>query len=330
MTFRHSGDLGDILYCLPILKAISGKHSMFFVDRPGITRPLTPRMGILKPLFEAQDYIEEVIATEQNPDVDIVPFRRFHSSTTTLVDAQLNEVNNLSAQPIKVDTTQSWLDAEPNPDFKGKIIIARSPRYNNIWFPWRQIVQHYGDRLVFVGIEQEYSNFCFLNGKVGRVEVKDYLELAQMLKGAELFIGNQSSPMAVAIGLGVPFIQEACLEQPDCIFKRTNAQYVANGECVLPDVSGSGELKIEKTYKPTFSGNRNIVPPGYWQYPGLPANNHFTVQSGYVAKKFGLSKNEAEDALYEHNLNRVPEFFTGHTNNPFYLFEKAYINAFNT
>ena len=330
MTFRHSGDLGDVIYALPILKTIPGKHSLFFVDRPGITRPLTPRMGILKLLFEAQDYIDEVVATEANPDFDIVPFRRFHSSTTTLVDAQLNEINSYAATPIKVDTTLPWLKAEPDERSKGKIIIARSPRYNNNFFPWRQIVQHYGDRLLFVGIEQEHTNFCFTCGNVERIEVSNYLELAGLIAGAELFIGNQSSPMAVAIGLGVPFIQEVCLEQPDCIFKRHTAQYVADGSCVLPDVSGSGELKIDKIYKPTFSGNRNIVPPGYWQYPGLPANNHFVVQSGYVAKKHGMSKKEAEDALYEHNLNRVPDFFTGHTNNPFYLFEKAYINAFNT
>lgn len=330
MKFRHSGDLGDCIYALPILKAIPGQHSLLFVDRPGITRPLTPRMGLLKPLFEAQDYIEQVIASEDNPDVDIVPFRRFHSSITTLVDAQLNEVNSYSAVPVKVDVTVPWLDVEPDESMKGKIIIARSPRYNNNFFPWRQIVNHYGDRLLFVGIDQEYANFCFVNGNVKKIEITDYLHLARLIKGADLFIGNQSSPMAVAIGLGVPFIQEACLEQPDCIFKRSNAQYVGDGECTLPDVSGSGELKITKLYKPTFSGNRNTVPPGYWQFPGLPSGNHFTVQSGLVAKKLNIPKQEAEDALYEHNLNRVPDFFTGHINNPLYLFNRAYINAFNT
>lgn len=330
MTFRTSGDLGDTIYALPILKAIPGRHSMFFVDRPGITRPLTPRMGLLKPLFEAQDYIEEVIATEQNPDFDIVPFRRFHSAITTLVDAQLNEVNSYAAEPIKVDTTQPWLNIDDFECLKGKIIIARSPRYNNPYFPWRKIVQHYGDRLLFVGIDDEYSSFCFVNGKVNRIKVSNYLELAKLIKGAELFIGNQSSPMAVAIGLGVPFIQESCLEQPDCIFNRKNSQYVSDGACILPDIDGSGELKIEKTYKPVYSGNRNIVPPGYWQYSGLPPSNHFMVQSRLIAQKEGIGNKEAEDKLYEFNVNRIPEFFANETNNPFYLFEKASINAFNT
>ena len=330
MTFRHSGDLGDCIYALPILKAIPGHHSMLFVDRPGITRPLTPRMGLLKPLFEAQPYIKSVTATEDYPDVDIVPFRRFHSPTTTLVDAQLNEVNSHSAIPIKVDTTQAWLDAEPDERTKGRILIARSPRYNNNYFPWGQIVQHYGNRLLFVGIEHEYSNFCFTNGKVDQIRVDDYLELAGLIKGAELFIGNQNSPMAVAIGLGVPFIQEVCLWQPDCIFNRKNAQYVSDGVCKLPDVSGSGELEIEKTYKPNYVGDRSTVPPGYWQYPRLPACNHFMVQTKRVAQLEGISDKDAGDRLYEHNLNRVPNFFTGHVNNPFYLFEEAYINAFNT
>lgn len=330
MNFRHSGDLGDCVFSLPILMTIPGKHSMFFVDRPGLTRPLTPRMGLLKPLFEAQYYIDQVVATEDRPDIDIVPFRRFHSSTTTLVEAQLNEVNDLSANPIRVDTTQPWLNIDEYECLKGKIVIARSPRYNNPYFPWRQIVQHYGNRLLFVGMDEEYSSFCFINGKVNRIKVSNYLELAQLIKGAELFIGNQSSPMAVAIGLGGPFIQEVCLEQPDCIYNRENAQYVSNGACILPDIDGSGELKIEKTYKPSFSGSRNIVPPGRWRYKNLPPSGHFIIQRNLVAKLEGVSNEEADLLLFQENLNRVPEFFQGQANNPFYLFEKAYINAFNT
>lgn len=331
MTFRSSGDLGDCLYLLPVIRAIPGKHTIRCVDRPGITGPFTPRIPIIKPLIEAQSYIEKVECSEKPVDVDLVYFRHFHRSTATLVQAQCSEYNSLNPEEqVQTNGDAPWLDVEPNKEFKGRIIIARSPRYNNQWFPWRKIVEHYGKRLLFVGLDQEYKSFTFINGNVERLEVKDFLELAQAIKGSELFIGNQSSPQAVAMGLGVNIIQEVCLEQPDCIFNRINVQYAANGACKLPDISGSGELELSVAYKQQDTGNRIVVPPGRWQYPGLPASPHFKVQMNLVAKKEQCTLDEADRLLYRHNVERVPEFFKNQGNDPFAFFDQAMKNAFNT
>lgn len=331
MTFRSSGDLGDCLYLLPVIRAIPGKHTIRCVDRPGITGLFTPRIPIIKPLIEAQSYIDKVECSEKAVDVDLVLFRHFHRSTATLVQAQCSEYNSLNPEePVQTNGDTPWLNVEPNQDFNGRIIIARSPRYNNSWFPWRKIVEHYGKRLLFVGLEQEYKSFTFINGSVERLDVKDFLELAQAISGAELFIGNQSSPQAVAMGLGVNIIQEVCLEQPDCIFNRLNVQYVANGACKLPDITGSGELRLPVACKPSDTGNRNIVPPGRWQYPELPASPHFKLQMSMVMKKETCDAEEADRLLYRHNVERVPEFFKNQGNDPFALFDQAMKNTFTT
>jgi hypothetical protein len=58
------------------------------------------------------------------------------------------------------------------------------------------------------------------------------LELAEVIAGAPQFIGNQSSALAMAIGLGVPQILcEARIDMPlernECYFPQmTNVEYI--------------------------------------------------------------------------------------------------------
>jgi hypothetical protein len=56
------------------------------------------------------------------------------------------------------------------------------------------------------------------------------LELAEVIAGAKLFIGNQSQALALAIGLGVPYHCEARqdlpLERNECYFpNQPNGNY---------------------------------------------------------------------------------------------------------
>ena len=94
-------------------------------------------------------------------------------------------------------------------------------------FPWRKVVETYGDRASFVGTEKEWRDFCFSFGNVARIPTKTMLDLARVIAGAKMFIGNQSAPAAIAEGLKKPLILETCLMMPNTRFRRTDAQYVA-------------------------------------------------------------------------------------------------------
>lgn len=323
ISWRISGDLGDAIFTLAIMHAMGGKHIVRCVDRPGITAPFTSRVHLLKPLFEAQPYIESVEISEDPVDLDIVPFRRFHSATTTLVAAQSTEVHNITKKYPIVDGQKPWLFVDPDKKFSERVIIARSPRYNNPWFPWSEIVNHYRDALLFVGIDKEYSAFCGQFGSVEKLNVKDFLDLAKAIAGSGFFIGNQSSPHAVAMGLGVKIIQETCLEQPDCIYKRSNVQYVGDGACFLPRHGGKPDYAVEKQLKLAIDVPKDICPPGLWQYPKLPSSTHFVVLTKLVAQLENCSLKEADVLLSRYNVQRCPEFFKGHTNNPMSFFEIA-------
>lgn len=329
MTFRHSGDFGDLIYGMAVLFAIGGKHSLFGVDRPGITAKFTNRLPLLKPLLEKQHYIESVECSEEPPDIDFVLFRRNHGACVTLIRAQCMEYASQKMENVACDGSTPWLMCEPDERFKGRVVVARSPRYNNQYFPWFDIVQHYGKRVVFVGLEEEHANFSLSYGDVEHVRTKNFLDLARIIAGADLFIGNQSSPMAVAMGLGVNAIQEVCLAQPDCIYRRKNVQYIPDGSVVLPDISGSGELKIIRPIEVPDSHNRSSVPPGNWQYPELPSCPHFQVQKELVKKLEKCDDSEADRKLFRFNARRIPEFFRGTTNDETANFKIAYQNAFH-
>jgi hypothetical protein len=326
MRFRHSGDLGDLIYFLPLLKSLGGEHDVFLVDRPN-TSILTAREGAIAPLIRSQPYISSCRSSEEEVDYDMCNFRIFHGSTTTLVAAQMTFYHSLSGKFPLVEGRDPWLEIESDDSLAGKIVVARSPRYHNDRFQWKKIVDHYGDRIRFIGLEKEYRDFCGEFGEVERLETKDFLEVAKAIQSCDLFIGNQSSPNAVALGLGKRCIQEVCLWQPDCIFPRDNVQYCTKGGCVLPDISGSGELTIPNTETSYDNACTMFVPPGEWQYPNLPSHTHFKVIQSLVERLENVSPDEARNRIIRHNAKRIPEFFSKTTDGEFYYSEKAIENA---
>lgn len=308
--------------------SLGGKHIIRCVDRPGVTAPFIDRVPLLRPLLEAQSYIEPIECSEEPVDIDLVPFRRWHSSTTTLPMANAAEYQVQTGKPMRVDCSIPWMRVEPDKSFEGKVIIARSPRYNNLRMDWGAIVKHYGHKLIFVGLPDEHQNFQISFGEVPHLRVKDFMELARIIAGSSLCIMNQSSPQAVAMAVGANIIQEVDPAQPDCIFNRSNVQYVADGEMLLPDIAGSGKLYIPKVPDVPECFNTAMVPPNGWQYPKLPASYHFKIQRGLVAKLEGCPEPAAEKKLFRHNALMHPKFFLGTDSDPLHLFRIAMANAF--
>jgi hypothetical protein len=60
------------------------------------------------------------------------------------------------------------------------------------------------------------------------------LEAARVISGAKVFIGNQSCPMAITIGLGVNVIQESWGPDANCLFERNNFLAVHGNSVKIP------------------------------------------------------------------------------------------------
>ena len=265
LSFCSSGDLGDILASLPAVRHLGG-GDYYFVDRP-VTKTLSTRAHLIRPLLEAQPYIREVIVGEPPQEAELYDFSTFRSGGipwgVTLGALQAKWVGIPTGT---TDFTTPWLTAKPAQGYSDKLIVARSSRYQNFMFPWKKIVQFCGPDIVFIGLPDEHKAFCESFGNVEYRLTKDLLEAATVISGAAGFIGNQSSPFNVAEGLKVPRILECCLWATDCCYGGGGVQYVPDGALVLNHPSKRGEQLRTKQWTPAPEMDTSRSPHGGWIY----------------------------------------------------------------
>lgn len=326
MKFRHSGDYGDLFYALGVIRRFpSSPHRLCLVDRnqvPPRTNLLCFRAEVIAPLIRKQPYMESCECSEEAVDLDFSHFREHYQRTHTLMWSQF-EYAKIRFPDLAVDRgSEPWITAKPDHHFRGRVIIARSPRYNNDMMPWAKIVSYYGDRLLFVGIDAEYNNFCSAYGTVDRLVIENYAMLADAMMGAALFIGNQSSPFSIAEGMKIPRILEVCLTNPDCIYAGGDVQHVVDGRVHLPSLDGRMPMEIGNEIGDV---DEHTVPPGGWQYPNLPPNNFFDMQVIQVRRELQCDREAAKRKLIEYNVKRLPDWFRRDSPSPY--FEQALANS---
>lgn len=223
--FLHSGHCGDIIAALPIIRALGGGDLIVTEDRAAAGMR-GERFDALKPLLAAQPYITSV-EWQDNPTQithTFVNFRTVYRRDRSLTESQADWLG-----VADVDMSP-WLVADPWPTSKGKIVVARSGRYHNNTFPWRTFVAKYADRLLFVGHREEHTAFtAHCSKRVAYVNTATLAHVAKVIAGADLFVGNQSSPCWIAFGLGKPVIQETHPHILDSRVARDNTRFVVDG-----------------------------------------------------------------------------------------------------
>lgn len=254
-SFGHSGDLGDAVLSLASVKAL-GRGIYYAMDKRGC-RTFTDRMLLLESLFKHQDYIEDFLPHNgEKIDHDFSTFRNAgHPYGVTL--ARLH-ANWAGANP---DLKEPWLRVNPSKQTKRKIIVSRTGRYRNPYFPWKELVQVFGRHMIFVGLTEEYIHFCSEFGYVDRLITNDLYEVAGAIAGSEMLIANQSAAMAVCEGLKHRCIQETCLWVPDSIYKRDNAIHCIDGGLSFKAL-GIQFDNPQHEEKPVV--NIQETPPGGW------------------------------------------------------------------
>jgi hypothetical protein len=226
-VFTHTADLGDIIACLPTIRALGGGSLVIGEKkgRDGGRQSLRgERYEALKPLLMAQPYIDGVEWADDLPATrhDFSTFRHDHIKGENLAQWQARHLGvSISEIP--------WLIADPDKRTMGRVVFTRSLRYHNPSFRWDKAIQAFKDPL-FIGLPEEYHAFQTKWGKpMESYTAKSILELAQLIQGCEKLICNQSCPFWIAAGLGKPLIQETWEYDPNSIISRSNATYCTNG-----------------------------------------------------------------------------------------------------
>lgn len=234
-TFKHSGDLGDVLFALPTIRALGG--GVLYLDpnggqdepiirrhlKRGRTRLNAKSIESLGPILCQQPYIEEVRVWGGEPvDCNLDAFRDYHTREN-LADAHLAAFG----LPFEQRDT-AWLSvADPIELPQYPIIISRTVRCTPHHSWWFDMLPDILGRCAFVGFAEEHQIFQYaMEREVPYVQTPDLLTVARVIAGCKHFIGNQSAIHAMAEAMKKPLICEICRVAPAVRFERPGAAYV--------------------------------------------------------------------------------------------------------
>lgn len=217
MNFIHTGARGDIVYSLATVKTMGGGNFYF--------RKKTMLVD-LKTLLEQQPYITGTSFKGPNVDIDLDLYRQGKD----LYKQNLAQTF-LDAFNVQCDLNEPWLENIKEQRI-AEIVVQRSKNYHDKEeIDWK-LLRPYAHRTLFIGFEQDYNDFCHLSGfSPKRKTFKDALDLAQIIKGSRLFIGNQSIGFALAEAMKHPRVLEVCYKKDNC---RPNGEHAYT--CLTPDI----------------------------------------------------------------------------------------------
>ena len=306
--FGHSGDLGDIVYAMSLVKDAGGGYVWLF-DRP-FTKVISSRFNLIAPLLMSQPYIKATaLSSGRDVQYDLSKFRSHYQPDRTLLMSQSLYANKAYELPISRGD-KPWLTAKKNPATKGRVVLARSPRYHSQTPPWKQVLSHYGDACVFIGLKEEHKAFEAEFGPVEYLKTDNMLEVAEAIAGSDLFVGNQSSPYAIAEGLKHPRILEVSDWVPDCIYPNHGVLCYDGHLSELPAAGGQKLVTFDHQAPIKFRKLDTVVcPPKGWRFPDFTSNTHIMVLVSQVARTLSIDQQEALQEVYDFNCLLNPEFF---------------------
>jgi hypothetical protein len=234
-TFKHSGDLGDIIYSLPTIKRLGG--GILYLDTTGgEMEPMCQKQcpdgktkfnqkgyQFIRPLLMEQPYITDVrVYTGQEITHNLNNFRyKFQDPNTRSKTRNLLDLHLEAFGLPEWDPDEGWLEIKNPITLDRKMVICRSPRYqaNFAWFLSNK--SYFQNNACFIGLEKEHEFFEWtFNIKLPYIDTPNALDMARVIAGCRRLVANSTFGLAIAIGLGtVPIVQEVDPHVPITVFK---------------------------------------------------------------------------------------------------------------
>lgn len=249
-TFSHSGTTGDTFSSLVAVKILGGGE--LYLKLHNLENMLRENLGWglaendrHKGRMTQHDYdIMREFILHQPYITDFKPWNGEHIDIELEKAAKHLETNcfprnfpnqHARAQNIDIDIHLRDLQIDPYMEcrevrkFPGRpIVINRTPHYqdgNQLISPiWKDFIDRkLCEQAVFVGLESEHAWFeetykCF----IPHYRTPDFMELARVIQGSELFICSMSAPCAVGLALGKTMWIETRKNEP---FERLEVNY---------------------------------------------------------------------------------------------------------
>lgn len=238
-TFSHSGTTGDTFCSLVIPKILGGGDFYLKLNNlenilpQGWSNKGTRHEGrmtqddfdMMKELIEHQPYINsfsvwngeaidyELEKASQHLETTVRP-RNFTNQHAVAQGLDTNyHIRQLQMMP--------WMECREERKIPGRpIVVFRGPHYqsgNELNSPvWQDLIDRgLEEQGVYVGIESEHAWFeDTFKIKIPHYRTPDFMELARVIQGSELFVSSMSSPSALALCLGKTMWLETRKNEP--------------------------------------------------------------------------------------------------------------------
>ena len=234
IKFIHSGNIGDIIYALPTVQSLLTKYNEEEAEfhlianhpaeyAPDVKHPLgnvymnEKIAEMLVPLLKSQRYISSVTVNQFSDYENIIKQPRsinldmFRKGTPNFYS------NSIVRWYFSVFGTwypvwEDWMTIDPDLTYKGKFLFARSLRTRSPSPLYYYFLKEYKDRMVFIGLEDEYTDFLKLGGPECQFKKFDnFLELGRAIAGCDFFYGNSTFSYSIAEAIKIPRMIEISL-----------------------------------------------------------------------------------------------------------------------
>lgn len=267
--YCHKGALGDIIYSLPTIISFGGGC---------LHLRKKDQYKFIHTLLEKQFYVRGVKfghGFEEYPlPISLDSYRKV---------ARKNPHFNLPLIYLQIfnkqyDLSKPWLQ-NISPKFINKIILNRTNKYHNEEDSLNyNLLKKYKDIITFIGLERDHNVFeKKYNIKVDFYKVKDALEMAQIIKGSKIFVGNQSLCFALAESMKHPRVLEVCKKWDNCRPNSSNGyvqltddivNYHLNNNFILPTIIAQEDIKKSVVLESIFEKSKKttVFLPNYGEF----------------------------------------------------------------